>query len=129
MVGHLSLALLDFDLRRFSAARKTLKKALEIKTDYGAGYWLQGRINLEQGEIDSAEKDFEAFLRLQPGEPHPYLELAALYGQTNRVSKGIQTLKDAKKKLGNLPQLNQMLRRLHAMPKRQHVYEDNFSIQ
>ncbi|MGC6418546.1 MAG: tetratricopeptide repeat protein [Bradymonadia bacterium] len=129
MLGHLSLALLDFDLRRFSTARKTLNQALVIKTDYAAGYWLLGRIDLEQGEIESAEKNFETFRRLQPSEPHPYLELAALYGQTKRVSKAIQTLKDAKAKLGNLPQLNQMLRRLHSMPKQQQIYQDNFSIQ
>ena len=129
LVGYLSLALLDFDLRRFGNARRVINNALKVDEKYAAAYWLLGRIAIEERDYANAEKAFLDFKKHEPKSVEPYLELGALYAQTNRVREGIATLNDGKKALGNLARLNQMLRRLNAMPKRRILPDMGFTVE
>ncbi len=129
LVGHLSLALLDFDLRRFGNARRVINKALKVDKKYAAAYWLLGRIAIEERDYTNAEQAFLDFKKYQPDSPDPYLELGALYAQTQRVRQGIAVLNEGKKALGNLARLNQLLRRLNSMPKRRVLPDMGFTVE
>ena len=67
------------DLGRFTDARRALRAALAIDASFKPALMLLARCEAQLGELDQARHQFEALLRLEPGNFSAWLELGHVF--------------------------------------------------
>ncbi len=74
----------DFDAGRLSEARKKLHSILNADPDYDAAHYYLGLVSLAASDLDTAERELRAAVKLDTTNFWYRYRLATLYGMTDR---------------------------------------------
>jgi tetratricopeptide (TPR) repeat protein len=66
-------------------ALKSVNRALERNPKFAPSYFVRGKIEMNQGSLDSALRDFEKSVQLDPKYPLPYYKMAQIYTRLGRA--------------------------------------------
>ena len=65
-------------------ALKSVSRALKQNASFAPGYFLRGKIEMEQGDLAAALLDFQAAVKLDSKFPLPYYKMAQIYIRQGR---------------------------------------------
>jgi tetratricopeptide (TPR) repeat protein len=85
----------QFDAMLYAAARSDLERAIQISPNVYQAHFLLGNVLLAQNDRDAAAAEYRTAIRLAPGQPRSYYQLALLSRQAQDESVEQQYLAQA----------------------------------
>ena len=128
VMGHLHLALLEYDRRRFRETRRALRKAIILHPKHPGLYWLRGRVSAQERDGKGALKDYRLFLKNAPEDPNAWLEVGMQLARLDQPEEAIKLLNEGKSKIGHDEKFNSILRIINNRPKVPEFPEMGFDI-
>lgn len=87
--AHNALAVFHFGQQDYAGAADELEKATKINPSFAPAYNMLGYSRRFQGRYGEAEKAFQKYIALIPGDPNPYDSYAELLMKTGRFKESI----------------------------------------
>jgi tetratricopeptide (TPR) repeat protein len=85
----LSLAQDQYKTGNFDKSRQTLTDAMKMAPENAAMWVLSGKLNIEQGQLESAERDLRQAITLTPNAAEPHYLLGVVYQRWQRLDKAL----------------------------------------
>lgn len=94
----LSLANDQFKTGNYDKARQTLTEARKMSPDNPAIWVLSGKLNIEQGQLEVAERELQKAVELAPTAAEPHYLLGVIYQRWQRFDSALNEYQSASDK-------------------------------
>ena len=91
----LSLALDQYKGHDFDKCRETIAQALKMTPDSAPLHTLLGKVDIEQGQLEQAEKELEVARASSPKDPEPYYLSGVIYQRWQKADAALAFYRQA----------------------------------
>jgi putative PEP-CTERM system TPR-repeat lipoprotein len=99
----LRVGMIQLSQKKFSEARKSLTKAVEVDPSLHHAYTLLASVYYTEGDVEAAIGQYEMAIKADPEKVSPYLALGELYIREKRERDAIQVYEDLVKLKPDVP--------------------------